>query len=88
MENQPGRRKTYLKIETGSEGAISRFLKFVQDRTEDSGIVYCLSRKLTDRVARMLQKHQIHIAPYHTSRLLKNRFGMPSAPPKVRGSGV
>ncbi|MEG1729825.1 MAG: DNA helicase RecQ [Bacteroidaceae bacterium] len=43
-----------------------RFLiKFIAEHAEESGIIYCLSRKTTDTLARELQEKGIRARPYH-----------------------
>ncbi len=39
--------------------------KFILERPEDSGIVYCTSRKRTEQVAEALRRHGIAAQPYH-----------------------
>ena len=46
-------------------GGDQQLLEFVQSRPGYSGIIYCLSRRGTDRIAALLQRHQIPAAPYH-----------------------
>ncbi len=40
-------------------------LNFIKARPTEPGIVYCLSRKNTEAVCAMLQKHGVCTAPYH-----------------------
>ena len=40
-------------------------LNFIKARPTEPGIVYCLSRKNTEAVCAMLQKHGVSTAPYH-----------------------
>lgn len=40
-------------------------LSFISRHAEDSGIIYCLSKKTTESVADMLNEHQITAVPYH-----------------------
>jgi ATP-dependent DNA helicase RecQ len=42
-----------------------QLLSYVQQRKDDSGIVYCLSRKTVERVAKDLQDAGIEALPYH-----------------------
>lgn len=39
--------------------------RFIQDRPEEAGIIYCLSRKNTEMVAEELKKRGINAAAYH-----------------------
>lgn len=45
--------------------AEQQLLEFLQTRREESGIVYCLSRKRVESVAEALRKHGIDAAAYH-----------------------
>lgn len=40
-------------------------LNFISRRPDQSGIIYCMSRKNTETVAAMLQEHDINVAVYH-----------------------
>ena len=55
----------HLKVAERQGRGDPQILEFVQARKGYSGIIYCLSRKGTERVAHMLQQHQIPAAPYH-----------------------
>ena len=48
-------------------------LAFLQARPQDSGILYCQSRKTTERVAERLQAHGITAKPYHPGLSAKER---------------
>lgn len=40
-------------------------VQFIENHPDESGIIYCLSRKTTESVADMLQKNGINAKPYH-----------------------
>jgi len=42
-----------------------QILEFIEPRRQGSGIVYCLSRRLTEDVAAMLTQKGFHALPYH-----------------------
>jgi len=42
-----------------------QLVRFMRTHADDSGIIYCLSRKRVERVARHLVKHGFDAAPYH-----------------------
>jgi ATP-dependent DNA helicase RecQ len=48
-------------------------LFFLQARPQDSGIMYCQSRKTTERVAERLQAHGITAKPYHAGLSAEER---------------
>ncbi|HEY3321948.1 MAG TPA: DNA helicase RecQ [Planctomycetota bacterium] len=43
----------------------TQVLNLVRKRPKDSGIVYCLARKTTEKVANWLQDHGVKALPYH-----------------------
>lgn len=49
----------------GKQRPFEQVLAFVRERGDDSGIVYCQSRKTVERVAEALQKEGIKALPYH-----------------------
>ncbi len=53
-----------------------QLLKFVQDHPKDSGIIYCLSRRETERVAEKLQEKGINAGYYHAGLTPKQRSKM------------
>ena len=52
-------------VERLCSGTDQQLLEFVQSRPGYSGIIYCLSRRGTDRIGALLQRHEIPSAPYH-----------------------
>ena len=44
---------------------LQQIVRFVRDRPEDPGIIYCLSRKSTEELAAKLVKQGIHAKHYH-----------------------
>ena len=63
----------------------SQILAFLEDKRDDAGIVYCLSRKFTEEVAEFLSAKGFNAIPYHagrdanTRRVNQNRFMSESA---------
>ena len=56
------------KIELEVRPANDRFLqivKFINKKSNESGIIYCLSRKSTEQLASKLKQNGINAAPYH-----------------------
>ncbi len=64
-----------LAVRTGydSKQRQRAILDFVQQHPNDCGIVYCLSRKNTETVARMLELHHIPVAVYHAGMSAEER---------------
>ena len=56
-----------LKVLTGyqQKDKHNYILDFIQERPSEAGIIYCLSRKNTERIARYLQKHGVESTVYH-----------------------
>lgn len=48
-------------------------LNFISRRPDQSGIIYCMSRKNTETVAAMLQEHDINVAVYHAGLSIEER---------------
>ena len=44
---------------------LQSIIDFVKQRKKDAGIIYCLSRKQTEKVASALQQEDIHASHYH-----------------------
>ena len=56
-------------------GAYEQVLKFLRQRPEDSGIIYCLSRKGTEALAARLSSDGIAALPYHAGLEQPERAG-------------
>lgn len=56
-----------LSVKRGYKAAekMHFILNFIKARPLEAGIIYCLSRKTTEKVAEDLRKKGIHAAPYH-----------------------
>ena len=56
-----------LSVKRGYKSAekMNFILNFIKARPMDSGIIYCLSRKTTEKVATDLRKRGVNAAPYH-----------------------
>ena len=56
-----------LSVKRGYKNAekMHFILNFIKARPNDAGIIYCLSRKTTEKVAADLRKKGINAAPYH-----------------------
>ncbi|MEZ4887122.1 MAG: DNA helicase RecQ [Chitinophagales bacterium] len=53
-----------LEVRPGQD-RIKQILSFLEDHKEESGIIYCLSRKSTESLAEKLRKKGFNTAPYH-----------------------
>lgn len=60
-----------LEVRPG-QNRIKQIISFLNDHKEDSGIIYCLSRKSTESLAEKLRKKGFNAAPYH-ARLADNQ---------------
>ena len=56
-----------LSVKRGYKGAekLQFILNFIKARPMEAGIIYCLSRKTTEKVAEQLRRYGINAAPYH-----------------------
>ena len=56
-----------LSVKRGYKGTekLQFILNFIKARPTEAGIIYCLSRKSTEKVAEDLRKRGINAAPYH-----------------------
>ena len=64
-----------LSVKRGYKAAekMHFILNFIKARPIDAGIIYCLSRKTTEKVAADLRKKGINAAPYHAGLSLSER---------------
>ena len=51
----------------------SQMIGFLEDKTGQAGIVYCLSRKFTDEVAIYLREQGLNAIPYHAGQSAEQR---------------
>ena len=63
----------YYEVRSKTEQVEADIIKFVKSNTGKSGIVYCLSRKRVEELAKMLQVNGINALPYHAGLLSKIR---------------
>ena len=47
------------------KNVVKEIIKFIKNRTGQSGIIYCLSRKKVEEIANILEVNGIKVAPYH-----------------------
>ena len=64
-----------LSVKRGYKAAekMHFILNFIKARPMEPGIIYCLSRKTTEKVAADLRKKGIHAAPYHAGLSTQER---------------
>jgi ATP-dependent DNA helicase RecQ len=55
------------------QNVIKEIIKYVKSNTAKSGIIYCLSRKKVEEIAKALQVNGIKAAPYHAGLDAKER---------------
>lgn len=48
-----------------ARGRLQRIAAFLEDKSDQSGIIYCLTRKRTEKLAEQLQKRGLDAASYH-----------------------
>jgi ATP-dependent DNA helicase RecQ len=63
----------YYEVRSKTEQVEADIIKFVKSNTGKSGIVYCLSRKRVEELAKMLQVNGINALPYHAGLVSKIR---------------
>ncbi|SHI49801.1 ATP-dependent DNA helicase RecQ [Mesonia phycicola] len=56
-----------------AEDRVTQILKFVEKRSSESGIIYCLSRKGTENIAEKLQNKGIKATAYHAGLTFEQR---------------
>ena len=52
---------------------VKQIIKYIKDRTGESGVIYCLSRKKVEEIAEILQINGINALPYHAGLDSKKR---------------
>ena len=63
-----------LRLTVANKGSWkSQLLSFLEDKTGQAGIVYCLSRKFTDEVADYLRDQGLNAIPYHAGQAAEQR---------------
>jgi ATP-dependent DNA helicase RecQ len=63
----------YYEVRSKTDQVEADIIKFVKSNTGKSGIVYCLSRKRVEELAKMLQVNGINALPYHAGLDSKTR---------------
>ncbi|MEP5340659.1 MAG: DNA helicase RecQ [Algibacter sp.] len=61
-----------LEVRSGTE-RISQIIKFIKQKPNQSGIIYCLSRKTTEQLAKKLKANSIPAAAYHAGLTFEKR---------------
>lgn len=52
---------------------VQKIIKFIQKRPNEAGIIYCLSRKATEQLAKKLQENNIDAKAYHAGLSFEKR---------------
>jgi ATP-dependent DNA helicase RecQ len=63
----------YYEVRSKTDQVEADIIKFVKSNAGKSGIVYCLSRKRVEELAKMLQVNGINALPYHAGLVSKIR---------------
>lgn len=63
----------YYEIRPKTKNVESDIIRFVKQRKGKSGVIYCLSRKKVEEVARVLEVNGISAVPYHAGLDAKTR---------------
>jgi len=58
------RKNLYLEVRPGIK-RLNQILKFLNNRRDESGIIYCLSRKSTEKLSQQLLQHGFDAQAYH-----------------------
>ena len=66
------RKNIEIEVRTADD-RIGQIVRFVNKRPGDSGIIYCLSRKSTEQLAKKLDKNGINAAAYHAGMSFEDR---------------
>ncbi|MBL4745299.1 MAG: DNA helicase RecQ [Flavobacteriaceae bacterium] len=66
------RKNIEIEVRTADD-RIGQIVRFVNKRPGDSGIIYCLSRKTTEQLAKKLDKSGISAAAYHAGMSFEDR---------------
>jgi len=63
----------YYEVRSKSNQVEAEIIKFIKERENKSGIIYCLSRKKVEELAQALQVNEINALPYHAGLDAKTR---------------
>ena len=66
------RKNIALEVRTAND-RISQIIKFIKQRPNESGIIYCLSRKTTEQLAKKLKINSISSEAYHAGLNFEKR---------------
>lgn len=70
--NSFNRENISLEVRPGNE-RIKQIVSFIKEHPSESGIIYCLSRKATEKLAGKLQQQQINARAYHAGLAVEER---------------
>lgn len=59
------RANLYYEVRPKTQNVLGDIIRFIKDKPNKSGIVYCLSRKKVEEIAETLQVNGINALPYH-----------------------
>ena len=63
----------YYEVRPKTKNVDKEIIKFISERPRKSGIIYCLSRKEVERLAKVLQANGIKAAAYHAGMEAQDR---------------